>query len=93
MAGSKRTQTRFARHKHLLYIPSLGFLDYCAPTNVDVFVECGMCETFRLFSGCHDGSGYITVSFDSVALSVGRNEGVFRLCILRLASVDNGKGS
>ena len=57
MAGSKSTQTRFVRHKHLLYIPSLAFLDYYAPIDVDVFVECGMWETFRLFPGCHDGSG------------------------------------
>ena len=28
MAGSKSTQTRFVRHKHLLYIPLLAFLDY-----------------------------------------------------------------
>ena len=44
MAGSKSTQTRFVRDKHqiLLYIPSLAFLDYCAPINVDVFVECVM---------------------------------------------------
>ena len=27
MAGSKSTQIRFVRHKHLLYIPSLGYLD------------------------------------------------------------------
>ena len=25
MAGSKRTQTRFGRDKHLLYIPTLAF--------------------------------------------------------------------
>ena len=25
MAGSKSTQTRFVRHKHLLYIPTLAF--------------------------------------------------------------------
>ena len=31
MAGSKSTQ-RFVRHKHLLYIPSLAFLDYYAPS-------------------------------------------------------------
>ena len=49
MAGLKSTQTRFVRHKHLLYIPLLAFLDYYAPINVDVFVECGMWETFR---GC-----------------------------------------
>ena len=57
MAGSKCTQTRFVRHKHLLYIPLLAFL-YYAPINVDVFVKykCGKWETFRLFSGCHDGS-------------------------------------
>ena len=55
MAGSKSTQTRFVRHKHLLYIPSLAFLDYYAPINVDAFVECGMWEIFRLFSSCHDG--------------------------------------
>ena len=28
MTGSKSTQTRFVRDKHLLYIPSLAFLDY-----------------------------------------------------------------
>ena len=44
MAGSKSTQTRFVRDKHLLYIPSLAFLDYCVPVNVDVFVECGRWE-------------------------------------------------
>ena len=27
LAGSKSTQTRFVRDKHLLYIPSLAFLD------------------------------------------------------------------
>ena len=31
MTGSKSTQTRFVRDKHLLYIPSLAFLDYYAP--------------------------------------------------------------
>ena len=41
----------YVRHEHLLYIPSLAFLNYYAPINVDVFVECGMWETFRLFSG------------------------------------------
>ena len=62
MAGSKSTQTRFVRHKHLLYIPSLAFLDYYAPINVDVFVECGMWETFWL------SRWFRIVSFDSVAL-------------------------
>ena len=39
MAGSKSTQTRFVRHKHLLYIPSLAFLDDYAPSyKCDVFV-------------------------------------------------------
>ena len=59
MAGSKSTQTRFVRDKHLLYIPSLAFLDFYAPIaiNVDVFVKCGMWKTFTLFPGCHDGSG------------------------------------
>ena len=28
---------------YLLYIPMFAFLDYYAPVNVDVFVECGMC--------------------------------------------------
>ena len=56
MAGSKSTQTRFVRDKHLLYIPTLAILDYCAPIiNVDVFIECVMWETFRLFPGCHNG--------------------------------------
>ena len=45
--------------------------------NVDVFVECGMWETFRLFSGCHNESGYM-VSFDSVA---------FNFCTPQKASV------
>ena len=60
MAGSKSTQTtlNFVGQKHLLYIPSLAFLDYYAPINVDVFVKCGMWETFRLFSGCLNGSGW-----------------------------------
>ena len=42
MAGSKSTETRFVRHKHLLYIPLLAFL-YYAPINVDVYVSaaCG----------------------------------------------------
>ena len=31
MAGPKSTQRRFVRDKHLLYIPTLAFLDYCAP--------------------------------------------------------------
>ena len=35
----------------------LAFLDYYAPTNVDMFVECGIWEIFRLFPSCHDGSG------------------------------------
>ena len=45
---------------HLLYIPTLAFLDYYVCTsllNVDVFVECSMWETFRLFPSCHDGLG------------------------------------
>ena len=61
MAGSKSTQTRFVStciSICYIYIPSLAFLDYYAPINVDVFVEYGMWETFRLFPDCHDGSGY-----------------------------------
>ena len=34
----------------------LAFLDYYAPINVDVFVECGMLEIFRLLPSCHNGS-------------------------------------
>ena len=40
MAGSKSTQTRDIK-SHLLYIPTLAFLNYFAPINVAVFVECG----------------------------------------------------
>ena len=52
-------------HKHLLYIPSLAFLYYYAPINVDVFVEYGMWELgiFRLIAGCHDGSEYILLHY------------------------------
>ena len=32
MAESKSTKTRFVRHKHLLYIPSLAFLDCYGPS-------------------------------------------------------------
>ena len=39
MAGSKSTQTRFVRHKHLLYVPSLAFLDYYTPIKA-VDVQC-----------------------------------------------------
>ena len=38
MAGSKSTRTRFVRHKHLLYIPSLTFLDYYAPSYVIMLI-------------------------------------------------------
>ena len=41
----------------VLYIPTLAFLDYYAPINVNVFVECGIWEIFRLFPSCHDGLG------------------------------------
>ena len=62
MAGSKSTQTGFVRDNRIYYsIPMLAFLDYYAPINVDVFVECGMWETFRLFPNCHDGSGQSVV--------------------------------
>ena len=40
-----------------LYIPTSAFLDYCAPINVDVFVEYGSYVSCRLFPSCHDGSG------------------------------------
>ena len=56
MTGSKSSQTTFVRDKHLLYIPTLAFLGYYAPINVDVF-ECSVWETFRLFPGCHNGLG------------------------------------
>ena len=39
------------------YIPTLAFLDYFAPINVDVFVECGSYVSCRLFPSCHDNSG------------------------------------
>ena len=54
MAGSKSTQTRDNRIYYAS--PTLAFLDYYAPINVDVFVECGMWEIFRLFPSCHNGS-------------------------------------
>ena len=40
----------------LLYIPTLAFLDYYAPINVYVFVECDMWEIFGLFPSYHNGS-------------------------------------
>ena len=57
MAGSKSTQTRDIAT--ILYIPTLAFLNYYAPINVNVFAfaECGIWETFRLFPSCHDGLG------------------------------------
>ena len=51
MAGSKSTQTRFVRHKYLLYIPLLAFLSYYAPIHVDVFVKCH-CAACGRHSGC-----------------------------------------
>ena len=46
-----------------IIITVLAFLNYYAPINVDVFVECGMWETFMqaglfpIYYSCHDGSG------------------------------------
>ena len=63
MAGSKSTQTRLVRDKHLLYIPLLAFLDYYAPINVDVFSSAAY--------GRHSGCSLVVmmeISFDSVAL-------------------------
>ena len=53
MAGSKSTQTRDNRIYYtslrLLYSTIMHLL-----ANVDVFVECGMWEIFRLFPSCHN---------------------------------------
>ena len=38
MAGSKSTQTRFVKDKHLLYIPTLAFL------NLEVAAEVVCCQ-------------------------------------------------
>ena len=63
-ARSKSTRTRFVRHKHLLYIPLLAFLDYYAPINVHVFIECSMWEAFR---GC---SLLVTMVQDSQSVAL-----------------------
>ena len=84
MAGSKSTQTRFVRHKHLLYFPSLAFLDYYAPINVDVFVECGMWETFRVVPWL--SQWFRIVSFDSVVLFCNPQKasvGMYSRCLSR----------
>ena len=70
MAGSKTTQTRlnFVRHKHLLYIyiPSLAFLDYYAPINVDVFYRVQHVGDIQVVPWL--SRWFRIVSFDSVAL-------------------------
>ena len=58
MTGSKSTQTRFARdNKHLLYIPTLAFLGYYAPINVDVFVE----HRLQLSLNLRDSPGFLAI--------------------------------
>ena len=52
MAGSKSTPTRFVRHKHLLYIPSLAFLDYYAPIAINVVMMYLSSVACGRHSGC-----------------------------------------
>ena len=63
MAGSKSTQARDNRIYYKLTSLRLLFLAIVhLLIMVDVFVECGMWETFvQVIPSCHDGSGILVL--------------------------------
>ena len=57
---------------------------YYAPINVesDVFVECGMWETFRFSSGCHNSSGEsVLIQFHYFCTPQKANVGMYSRCL------------